>query len=552
MKKIIYIGLIATVGLASCSDDFLHRPPLNSVSEDTFWNTENDVYLAVNGMYATLPAEGLMYDDGSTDIVHAQYPWESSATTISSGVVNTSLDAGWSYVDKRKANYFLENVDKAEMDEDLKERYKAEVRFIRAYSYFRMVNKFGALPLVTNSLGFNEEELNLPRTPQAQVIEFVLEELTAAAAVLPETYSGGRSNELGRITKGAALALKARVHLYEKDFAQAATTAQQVMGMGYSLFKVSSEDELDQADDYTSFVDFGSTADEQRFRLGLRSYEGIFQQRNEGNSEIILDRQFIPMTQPNYLNTYLMEGGVGGWSSLTPTQNLVDAYQSFLTGQDVSSPTREQRATRYAAGDKSAFLAEYRNRDPRFYASVLFETAPWSALTPDGGYRFNWVDGASNMSQTGYNFRKMVDPEANRENIDNHSNIVLLRYAEVLLTYAEAQNELSGPDASVYNAIDEIRERAGMPKIDRATYATQESLRGAIRQERMVELALEGQRYMDIRRWEIAPQVMNNIYSLKGTVAQERIWDNKLYLMPVPQSQIDLSYGVLEQNPGYE
>ena len=550
MKKIIYFSLLASLGFTACNDEFLERPPLNSVSENTFWKSENDVYLAVNAIYATLPGEGVMYDDGATDIVHAQYPWESSSTSISSGIVNTSLNAGWSYEDKRKANYFLENVDKANLDATLKDRYKAEVRFMRAYSYFRMINKFGDVPLVTKVLGFSDSELNIPKTPKAEIVQFILKELEESANLLPVSYAGGKSNEKGRVTKGAALALKARVHLYEKQYDLAAQAAKEVMSLGYSLFKVSNEAEVDSKDNYSDFVTFDDANDEKNFRLGLRSYEGLFHQANEGNSEVILDRQFITQTQTQYLNTYLLEGGVGGWSSMTPTQNLVDAYQSYKTGEAVSVITKEQRAD-YYTNDKAKFVEEFKNRDPRFYASILFDTAPWNALTVDGGYKFKWVDGSSNMSKTGYNFRKLVDPVANRENIDNHSNIILLRYAEVLLTFAEAQNEVSGPNSEVFAALDAIRQRSGMPKLDQSKYSTKEALRNAIRQERLVELALEGQRYMDIRRWEIAPTVMKNIYNLKNSLAQERIWDNKLYLMPIPQTQIDLSYGTLIQNSGY-
>jgi len=524
---------------------------MNSVSEETFWKTENDVYLAVNGIYATLPGDGIIYEDGASDIAHAQYPWESTATSVSSGIVSTALNAGWNYEIVRKSNYFLENVDKATMDEALKNRYKAEVRFLRAYRYFNMASKFGGVPLITKVLGFTEEELNVPRASKDEVISFVLKELDEVANILPNSYAGGKNNEKGRITKGAVLALKSRILLNEAKYAEAAAAAQEVMGLGYQLFKTSQETEIDQKDDYSKLVDFANADEQKKFRLALRSYEGIFHQANEGNSEVILERQYIQQAQPNYLNTYLLEGGVGGWSSLTPTQELVNSYQNFKTGEAVAVPSNQERAQRYADKDKTAFLQEYKNRDPRFYASILFETAPWNALTIDGGYKFSWVDGASNMSKTGYNFRKMVDTKANRDNLDNHSNVILIRYAEVLLTYAEAKNEATGPDATVYAAIDQIRERAGMPKLDRTKYASKEALRNAIRQERKVELALEGVRYLDIRRWKTAPDVMKNIYNLKNSLAQERIWDNKLYLMPVPQSQMDLSYGVLVQNPGY-
>lgn len=551
MKKLIYIAFISAATLTACSDDFLERPPLNSVSEDTFWQSEEDVYLAVNALYADLPADGLIYEDGATDIAHAQNPWESTATDVSSGVVNTTLDAGWSYIDKRKANYFLDNVDKAEMSETLKERYKAEVRFIRAFSYFRMVSKFGDVPLVTSELGFSEEELNIPRTPEEEVYAFILAELEEVAEVLPTSYSGGKPNEVGRITKGAALALKARVHLYIQQFEEAAHAAQEVMELGYELFTVNEELDVDKEDDYSQFIDFTDSQQEQEFRLALRSYEGLFHEANNGNKEVILDRQFIKQEQPNSLNTLLIEGGEGGWSSVTPTQNLVDAYQSFLTGEDITPDSKEARAENYSKEDKTDFVKEFKNRDPRFYATVLFETAPWNALTKAGDYTFAWKEGGNNMSRTGYNFRKLVDPKANVDNLDSYTNMVILRYAEVLLTYAEAKNEVSGPDNSIYDAIDQIRKRVGMPVLDRNKVSTKEQLREAIRKERMVELALEGQRYMDIRRWETAPEVMTDIYSISNSRIQQRVWNDKLYLMPVPQNQIDLSYGVLEQNPGY-
>jgi hypothetical protein len=549
MKNILYFALAGTLMLGSCQKDFLERAPQNSVPETLFWKTENDVYLAVNALYAELPGEGLMYEDGAADIAHAQYPWESTSTVISSGIVPTTTNAGWNFVGIRKANYFLANVDKAALDEGLKNRYKAEVRFVRALKYVGLVNKFGDVPLITKELSLPES--NVPRNAKAEVVQFILDELTEIATILPTSYTSGRSNEIGRITKGAALAIKARVELQESKWAEAANTAREIMTLGYELFNVNAEiDALDLKDDYSKFVDFADAEDEKKFRLGLRSYESLFHEANEGNKEVILDRQYIEQLQPQYTNTYLPEGGIGGWSSLTPTQNLVNAYQSYKTGESVAVPTNAQRADRYK-NDLNAFLEEYKNRDPRFYATILFETAPWSAVDDKAPYTFKWVAGGNNMSKTGYNFRKLVDPKAIRDRIANHANFIIIRYAEVLLTFAEAQNELSGPSAEVYAALDQIRQRAGMPKVDQAKYASKESLRQLIRNERLVELALEGHRYVDIRRWGIAPQVMNTIYDLNNSVAQARVWEDKLWLMPIPQKEIDNAHGVLVQNDGY-
>ncbi|MBB5634575.1 hypothetical protein HDE68_000460 [Pedobacter cryoconitis] len=550
-RSSIYIltGLLAISSITSCKKDFLERPPLDQLSETTFWKSEADVYKTVMGVYNQLPGVdgpyGIFYCDGASDNAHAQYPWESFATDASSGAItsaNTSY--GWDYIGIRRANYFLDNADKVTViDKTLLERYKAEVRFLRAFNYFNLSSRFGAVPLLTHVVAIGEE--NIPQTPRADVLKFVLDELDAVAKILPQAYAGGKPNEKGRITKGAALALKARAYLYDGQWQQAADAASQVMGLGYSLFKVTTSG---NTDDYSKWVNFADAADENKFRLGLSSYESIFYQKNNGNSEVILDRQYIKQIDPNSINTYLPPGTIGGWSSVTPTQALVDSYGSYKTGDAVTPVDPAQRAALYLAKDP-AFANEYKNRDPRLYATVLFENAPWTAM--EDNYKFNWVEGASNMSQTGYNFRKMVDPVIFREQVDNYANVILIRYAEVLLTYAEARNELSGPDGTVYEALDAIRTRAGMPVTDRAKYADQSSLRAFIRNERRVELALEGQRYMDIRRWKIAPQVMKTINNIKNSQAQQRIWTDKLYLMPVPQTQIDLSKGVLKQNTGY-
>jgi hypothetical protein len=297
-------------------------------------------------------------------------------------------------------------------------------------------------------------------------------------------------------------------------------------------------------------VTFATPADEQRFRLGLRSYEQLFWQANEMNQEVILDRQHIKEKDANSINTLLLPDALGGWSSVTPTQSLVDDYESFKTGLPVTLLANDVRATRYAARKANpAYFDEFKDRDPRFYASILFETCPWNTIEED--FSFEWVVGGNNCSKTGYNFRKLVDPAAVKEQIDNHANEITIRFAEVLLTYAEAKNEATGPDATIYDAIDKIRVRAGMPVLDRVLLNSKEKLREAIRHERRIELALEGHRYMDIRRWKIAPQVMKTIKSIQDGLVQTRLWDDKLYLMPVPQSELDLNPLLKPNNTGY-
>ncbi len=562
MKKQQYFlaALVAvSMILGSCQKDFLERVPQDQLSESTFWTSEKDTYAALNAIYgASLDyVETSIYQDGATDNAHAQYPWESNATVIASGDVTTNLNGilgyyngMWEFSTIRRANYFLENVDKVTLDAAAKERIKAEARFLRAMRYADLINYFGDVPLVTKTLEL--EESYIGRTPKAEVLKFVTDELDAVSKILPDSYSGGKNAEKGRVTKGAALALKARVHLYNEQWQAAVDAAQAVMAMDYDLFKVTAEQDIDKADDYSKWVSFADAEEEKKFRLGVRSYEQLFWQANEDNKEVILDRQHIPVKDAKYDNTYLLADDLGGWSSVTPTQKLVDEYLDFRTGQPVTPVDPSVRATRYANRNADpAFYNEYKNRDPRFYATILFEEAPWNRINNNGGYEFTWVKGGNNCSKTGYNFRKFVDPASVVSLVDNNANHIIIRFAEVLLIYAEAKNELSGPDASIYTALNRIRNRAGMPDIDAAVYNTKDKLREAIRRERRIELALEGHRYMDIRRWKMAPTVMMNIYDITNGLAQTRKWDNKLYLLPVPQAQIDLVPALNPNNPGY-
>ncbi|WP_316840634.1 RagB/SusD family nutrient uptake outer membrane protein [Pedobacter gandavensis] len=551
-KSSIYIltGLLALSSITACKKDFLERPPLNQLTEEAFWKSEEDVFKVVNGVYSQLPGDGTAFNDGATDNAQVQNSWDSPSNPIAAGTIGSDTDAGWSFVGIRRANYFLENADRVKViDPALLERYKAEVRFIRALDYFNLMSRFGDVPLFTKVLVLGEE--NLPRKPKKDVLKFVLSELDTVAKILPKEYAGGKPNEKGRITKGAALALTARVYLYDGQFQKAAELASTVMGMGYRLFTTTEEEPKDKLDDYSKWVDFADAADQEKFRKGLRSYERLFYQKHENNSEVILDRQVVRQKGGNDINKLLGPNNLKGWSSITPTQSMVDAYESYQTGEAVVPVDPAQRATWYEnVKDSTDYVKEYRNRDPRFYASIQFHGAVWNSIDEEP-YIYDSRANDNNNSKTGYNFRKLVDPTVYIEKIESHANVIIIRYAEILLTYAEAKNEVSGPDGTIYDALDQIRTRAGMPVVNRTKYATKDALREFIRAERRVELALEGHRYMDIRRWKIAPNVMKTIYDVRNGQVQQRIWTDKLYLMPIPQVEMDKSKGVLVQTLGY-
>ncbi|RED23865.1 putative outer membrane starch-binding protein [Flavobacterium cutihirudinis] len=556
MKNIINkIALsFAAATIFSCTAPPLERVPQDTNSNSTFWTSENDARLALNGCYSYLAyAYGNSYNDGSADNAYCQYPWESDATTISEGnITPASLSAGnysGKYQSIRGFNTYLDNIGKISMDENLKKRFIAEAKVLRAMTYFDLIRLYGAVPLLTSDYTSPQETAVVP-TPEPEVVDFIINELAAAQADLPLTYSGGLSNEKGRITKGAAWALKARVELDYNKFADAAASAKKVQELGvYHLFR--GGDISKTKDDFSNFVDFASTAEKQKFNQGVANYEQLFWAANDDNSEVIITSQAINNSSyewGNGLNTLLPPSDLGGWSSITPTIELVNSYWD-KTGHSFNAPSVTERASNYNGGNpNAAYFAEFHNRDTRLYASILFPTSPWENASP--GYLYDW---GSSYSWTGYNFRKLVDTAYLSTEWDGAQDFPILRYAEVLLIYAEAKNEVSGPDSSVYEAINDIRDRSGMPAVDQTVYNTKEKMRELIRNERRIELAGEGQRYFDIRRWGIADQVMKTVYDITNNITQERGWQNKFVKLPYPQAAVDKNpnLGAAQTAKGY-
>lgn len=552
MKYISYkiAAILAITVFASCTDSSLDKLPQDQISSSTFWTSEKEARLALTGCYTYLEGGyGNVYNDGASDNAYAQYPWEGTATSIAAGDIDAlSVDQGYKsrYTAIRQFNYFLDNVGKTPMNEDLKKRFIAEAKVLRAMTYFELARYFGPVPLIKNAYNDPLETALVP-TPEADVIAFVLSELTSVADQLPANYAGGINNETGRITTGAAWAIKLRVELHYAKWNEAAASAQRVMGMGYQLFRVAALSEKDTKDDYSNFVTFANASEKEKFHKGLASYEQQFWATNENSKEVILASQNITNSSYEYgngLNTLLPPSDLGGWSSITPTVDLVNAYWD-KNGNTFTPPTATQRASNYNNGTpNAAYYDEFKNRDTRLYASILFPSNPWDRYNT--GYEFVWGKGGNNNSKTGYNFRKMIDPAYTSAEWDGAQDFQIIRYAEILLSYAEAKNEASGPDATIYNALNDIRDRVGMPAIDQAVYSTKDKLRQLIRNERRIELAGEGQRFQDIRRWKIADAVMKNTYDITNNIVQERNWDAKFIKMPYPQSAIDHNLNLKE------
>jgi hypothetical protein len=371
----------------------------------------------------------------------------------------------------------LDNIDniKDKLSPAVYAQTKAEARFIRAMNYHYLAELFGGVPMVTKTLKL--EELQIAKSTKAQVVDFVLAEMDEASKDLPNTY-GSLDAQHGRATKSAALAIKARAALYNGKWDVAAAAAKAVMDL--KQYKIDS------------------------------SFPKLFNYDGQASPEIILSLQFLKgiITQniPNYYGSRL----AGGVSNEVPAQSMVDSY-ACTDGLTI---------------DKSPLFIPsqpFKNRDPRLgysivlpgsaYFDVQFETHPdslkvWNyAVSP--ATRINNTDATNAFATfTGYLWRKYTDIRDKADDTHSDMNIILIRYAEVLLNYAEAKIEAGQIDQSVYDAINEVRQRpgVGMPIITAGK--TQEELRSIVRRERKCELAVEGLRLFDIRRWKIAEQVM--------------------------------------------
>ena len=524
-NSLIILSLFLAVLLAGCQKNFLDRNPQDAYSNSSLWSSESDALAALNGCYSSWDdGYHVLYMDGVSDNVYSQYYWE-GYTSLGNGSASPSdtwISDRWtpSYATVQKCNWFLENVDRTPMDETLKTRMKAEARFLRAYQYYTLTQLYGDVPLVTRTL--SQDEANaVSRTPIAAVQQFVLDEMAAIATDLPVSYSG---NDIGRITHGAALALKARLELYTGQFAECVSTSAKVMELGYSLFP---------------------------------SYQDLFRIQHENNGEVILDIQYRENDYSNGNIGIMPSSTFGGWGSLNPTQALVDAYE-MSNGKRIDDPS--------SGYDENE---PYKTRDPRLSASIvypgqLYEGKYYNPIERSSGDYYN----GNNNSKTGYLYKKFTSNLSDYPDLWNTGlNMILIRYAEILLTYAEAKIETGAIDNSVYEALDAVRQRAGMPKVDRSVYADQATLRELVRRERRVELALEGLRWFDIKRWAIGPEVrQGTVYGTRlGTVnpqngaltlsgdhveAESRTFSDRDYLWPIPRKETDVNNN-LGQNPGY-
>jgi hypothetical protein len=506
--------------MAGCNKNLLNTSLDDSYVESNFWTSSAAAKAALAGAYSTLTSTGLfggvatpLFEETATPNA---YNYDNSAgfgflaegkqMPSSEGIIQSR----WHdcYAGIGRCNTLLARVDKVEELEDAdRTKIKGEAHFLRALYYFMLENYYGGVPLVLD-VPDPETQSNLPRTSREEVVTQILADLDEAASVLPVKATGANT---GHATKGAALALKARVLLFEAsplfggpsgNWQAAADAAKAVIELapeaGYGLF-----------DDYRS----------------------LFLPENENNKEVIFDVQFL---NPDLGHSFDLIDKQ--YNTNAPLLDLAQAYE-MKNGLPITDPS-----SGYDAANP------YVDRDPRLYQTIVFpgDTFMTVPVTP------------SRFAITGYGLKKysIYDkgaPPAGMSDLkggQSEINYIVLRYADILLMYAEAQNEAVGPDASVYDALNEVRTRAGMPEFDE-TY-DKDQLRQIIRHERRIEFAGEGYYYNDIRRWKTAETVLNApIKKYDGSVIETRKFNAaRDYWWPIPQTELDLD-SQLGQNDGY-
>ncbi len=544
MKPIKKLGLTALVsaallmGQTACQQDWLDEQPLAQLSESTFWNSESDALLALTGIYNGSNVGHNTYTNEL--LIMASFTDDSSYKGAGVGVIYSGylrpadtqvVRAIWqrAYRTIFKANYFLENIGRVQMDEALKAQMTAEARFLRAYEYAYMSILYGGVPLITKVLTADEAN-NQQRNTLEETVAFAIEELTEAAKDLPATRP---DSERGRILKAAPLAVKGRLLMIAQRWGEAADT-------------------------YKEIIDLNAHIIDPR-------YKALFEEEGETSKEIILSTNCIaglygnPQNQRNYHPEFY-----GGYSEDFAFQELID---EFLMNDGL--PIEE--SPNYDPENP------FDNRDPRLYASIflpeytVFRGELYLAHPDNTNLGI-----ASQVGATGYGWKKYVTENYSGDQGSSGDDIIHIRYAEVLLSYLESKLENGDPITQdlLDETINKVRGRTevNMPPV---TETDPDLLREIVRRERRVEFCLERLiRYMDIRRWGIFLEVMNRqFHGMKLTDDPDNYTDypvekegkyrghykviNKTgsyteehKFIPIPQYEIDIN-PALEQNPGY-
>lgn len=503
-RIIITTILLTTLAFGACKKA-LDLNPLDQIATTDFYKTKADFDKALAAVYASLQTEefsfGMGFRDCFTDNGYNQFNSGSSkdfvqgtfSPTTGGYEVNLYDDA---YIGIARANSLIKNLNaykNSDVSDNDRKLYEGEVRFIRAFLYFQLYSIYGDVPLVLEPLTLDNQKQ--PKVPAAQVLTQIIADLDYGIANLNKvayTQNGGHA------TSTSAEALKARVLLFA-GFGNTGTPDPTILTQVRDLCK-------DVMTKYSLSPNFEDT-----FRDATQ----------KNNPEIIFSINFLAPT-----NTAPWDLYYGDYDACAPLQNMVDAFDCTDGLPYGTSPLTDTQHP-------------FKNRDSRLAKTVYVDSVDFG---PGKVYH------PSNLRPTGYGTIKFLEPNNMPYGFSTLSqqDAVILRLGEVLLMYAEAQNEIAGPDQTVYDAIKTLRARVGMPAYPDGL--SKDDMRTRIRHERRIELAFEGLRHYDLLRWHTAGPVLN---AVKSSLIVYH-FEDKFYHWPLPQTEIDRSSGILIQNPDYK
>jgi len=582
-----------------CTKDFLETTSKSNLTSKALWTDETDADLFLNDCYGDLVQSGGVEDnldcftddmDTPSGNVFTSYFWKSGICLASSNEFSTwggqagpSYDANWpgTYKIIRKLNTFISEINKH--SDNFSEEFKAkridEARFLRAFFYGELFMHVGGLVIITDPQDqskMSEDELYLPRSSFEETFDFIISELDTVLnnGNLAVKYNHG-DEDAGRATLGAALALKGWIQLFAAspayNSASPAVPSNSDHLQSFSTFNI--DRWAAAAATNKKFIDTYGGKGSGDYGL-FSDMTKFWWEENEYNEGVIWDRQQVGTDMPNLMMRYgggpvYIHGNYYNWGNFCPTQEIVEQYR-MANGKEITDPT-------------SGYDPQhpYENRENRFYQFILYDGASFKLdwmSSPDIFYsRIDKVHPSKNeidfvgadATKTGYQTLKRVDNLHSPSNAnDNGQNSVYFRYAEILLNYAEAQNEAVGPDASVYDAINAIRTRPGtdLPKLTLGL--SQDEMRDEIHHERRVELFFENKRLFDLWRWKKADSALNKVLhrcKIYNSISIDNsgkwiyevmpldlphVFSQRMYFNPIPQSAIDKN-PKLKQNWGY-
>ena len=559
MKKILCILSAALLAAACNYLDFDESS--SQYSREDMYKTYSNIQKMLTNIYSYMPNKDIadvgsaLRDCGSDDAEYADLDASVQRFTNGNWSALQTVDTKWTlYYGIRAANEFLESVQTVDLSlyrYDSKYQqwlehinyYPYEARVLRAYYFFELARRYGDIPMPLKMLTA-EEANEIGKTPFADVISFIADECTECAANLPDTYVGMLDDEFGRVTRGFALAVKAKALLYaasplhnpsgdKAKWLEAAKAAKDIMDLGiYTL------DPAEKANNYAS---------PENIMVIMRSESSSFEKYN-------FPVRFTEGQRTSIAGSY-------------PTQNLVDAFQT-INGYDITLT-----AAGWQTSDPAFDITKpYENRDPRFARAILANGMSFKGSTIEtfvGGRDYS-ATRSDLGSPTGYYLRRYIQestsfvPEAE---VANKHQWVVYRYAEALLSYAEAVNEyLGGPAAtdgtltmSALDALNLVRANAGMPDV---SASSQDAFREAVRREWRVEFAFEDHRFWDVRRWNIGQSTQTQVdgveivrngssFTYSRKTVRNRTWAARQNLYPIPQSELFCNTNLNHQNTGW-